>query len=658
MEKIIPHAAKRSGYRADIDGLRAIAVIGVLVFHINAKAMPGGYLGVDVFFVISGFLITGIIERERLRGSFSFGDFYERRIRRIIPALYAMMALTLVASAVILWPQDFKAFGKSLKYVALSTGNLEFLDAVQDYFSEASDPVPLLHTWSLAVEEQFYFLFPMLLLGLARFGKWKGIRFLVLILLSACSLAAYLWQLGKSPMSAFFLLHYRAWELLAGCMLSLSMPHVLRILGKGSLREVFGWLGLVAVGTGFVAFGGEGGSEGVGAILACAGALLLIATGAGGGTFVSRVLGVKWMTWIGVISYSLYLWHWPLIVFTGNHGGMGWAGGGLVFLASLVLGWASWRLVERPFREMKKGKRRRVFLTWAVLTLAFVICGSYIRAREGVPGRFPKDIVELLEYGDKVPKIRTKDAANPPVFGAKDATPSVALWGDSHARALLPGIEAAATESGAGFQAFIYPGHAPVVGVTLVGEGEEKHTEYTDAVMGRLLDDPSIRTVILAARWSNPIRGMEDIGDDARREFQGHSFANETERGNYYAECLSDVVRRLHGAGKKVYIVDPLPELRQNVPQALARLAYRKMPLPETMPCPDYHKRHEKVIGVFETLEEDGVATRIRPEDDLLKNGEVRIREGKVLFYQDDDHLTPEGAMRLSHMFRAPFADQ
>lgn len=660
MEKITSYAESRPGYRADIDGLRAIAVLGVLLFHINPAAMPGGYLGVDVFFVISGFLITGIIERARLRGEFSFVDFYERRIRRIIPALYVMMAITLILSALKLWPGEFEAFGKSLKYVSISMGNFEFLDKVEDYFNEESNRVPLLHTWSLAVEEQFYFIFPILLLGMGKFVKRKGTQLGVLAFMFSVSFAACLWRSEQAPMSAFFMLQYRAWELLAGALLAIVMPSAPGWMKGGRWPELLGWMGLLTIGAGFVVCNGSETPQGIAGMVACVGAVLLIFSGEGGKTFVARLIGRRWMVGIGVISYSLYLWHWPVAVFCqGENGGMGWLKGSAVFLVALILGWASWRWVERPFRAPKQGHRKWVFISWAVLTLGFVLCSNYIRKNNGLPGRFPEEVERMLEYGEKVGGVGTKDHYDveaAPIFGKIGSPPAVAIWGDSHAEALIPGVEAAALERGGSFRAYVLSAQPPVSGVVPVQNRVKRRAAYNEAVFQKLLSDETIETVILAARWSNPILGKNEDINPRPRDFYMQDFKDNAQKQKFYTDRIAETIRKLHEAGKRVFLVDPVPELGRNVPLTLAQLLYENKPLVKTLPCRDYQIRNSVVLGVFDELEKKGLVTRIRPQKELLVDGEVKILQDGVPIYRDDDHLSQGGARSLNQLFLEAFA--
>ena len=475
----------------------------------------------------------------------------------------------------------------------------------------------------------------------------------------AVSFAACLWRAEEAPMSAFFMLQYRAWELLAGSILAISLPTAPRYFKEGMWADCFAWMGLLLVLVGFVVFEGSQTSQGVAGLVACAGAVLLILSGQGGKTCVSRILGRPWIVGVGVISYSLYLWHWPLILFFGGEsGGVGWVRGTTLFFLSIVLGWASWRWIEQPFRAQKQGNRKRVFISWAVLTLGFTICSNYIRKHNGLPDRFPDEVVRLLEYKEKVGGVRTKDhydVGAAPVFGNKEGPTKVALWGDSHAEALIPGIEAAALESGASFRAFILAGQPPVTGVSLVQNRVKQRAEYNEAVFDKLLTDESIKVVILAARWSNPVLGRNEDLNPKARDFYKQDFKDQAQKLAYYAQQIRETVKKLHAAGRRVYVVDPVPEVGVNVVNLLARLEYENKPLIDRLPCPDYLTRNELVLDVFDELEKDGLITRIRPQQKLLENGQATILDGDIPIYRDDDHVTPHGARFLHSLFSDVF---
>lgn len=351
-------------YRREIDGLRAIAVLPVILFHAGIQMFSGGFIGVDIFFVISGYLITTIILTEKIEGRFSLIRFYERRARRILPALFFVLLVCLPLAWWILIPHDMRAFSKSLGYIPVFASNM-FFARTSGYFDGAAELKPLLHTWSLAVEEQYYLLFPLLLLLTWRWGqRWI---ILLLTLLGMASLVGAQWGLVYHPTATFYVLPARAWELLAGSFTAFYLLTHPKPLIHPFIKETFALVGLILIGLSVFGLNKNTPFPGLYALLPVMGAVLIILF-ATPHTFAGRWLGNKFFVGIGLISYSAYLWHYPLFAFarlsTENSPTL-WAMGGLVALC-LGLAYLSWRFIETPFRDKKRFTRRQIFI-WSAL---------------------------------------------------------------------------------------------------------------------------------------------------------------------------------------------------------------------------------------------------------------------------------------------------
>jgi peptidoglycan/LPS O-acetylase OafA/YrhL len=438
-------------YRADIDGLRAIAVVAVIFFHLQTGFVQGGYVGVDVFFVISGYLITGIVYEEVVLGSFSVGRFYERRIRRIFPALFTVVAACAIAGWFMLLPSEYEAFGRSVIATTLFVSNQFFLTQSNYFAAAAGESRVLLHTWSLAVEEQFYLVFPLFLLVLQKTVRGRTVA--VVWIVTVTSFAASVWLLHVNPNAAFYFAPVRAWELLIGCLIALGAFPALK---NYPARNVLGALGLILIGAAVFGFRSYTPFPGVAALAPVIGAALIIYSGNGPPTLVARVLGLRALVFVGLISYSLYLWHWPIIVFTVL--GLGHSlhiGERVAVLAACVLAsTASWYFVERPFRK------RGAVLVWARLLPAslaamavFCALGVATIDARGLPGRFStraNDLAAYLEY-DPAEAYRQGHcfmlAATAAEFDAHECLgrdsrrPNDLLIGDSHAAHLWYGLQ-------------------------------------------------------------------------------------------------------------------------------------------------------------------------------------------------------------------------
>jgi peptidoglycan/LPS O-acetylase OafA/YrhL len=493
-------------YRTDIDGLRAIAVIPVVLYHLGIPFVGGGFIGVDVFFVISGYLITTIIVSEIRAGSFSLARFYERRIRRIIPAYVVMVAITSIIALQIMLPDDLAEFGQSALFASLSVSNVFFWLESSDYFGLASDMKPLLHTWSLGVEEQFYLFFPLLLLALTRV-KLSRFAFLLCVAVAVISLAVSAYGVIFAPMANFYLLPTRAWELLAGGLLAWQ---VIRPPSTRLQAEVESIVGLVLVIVPIFAYGSRTPFPGPMAMPPVLGAALIIHAGMGNAvSSVHKVLSVPALRFIGIISYSLYLWHWPIMVLSRYYfielSEVGNAG---VLAASMAAAVLSWAFVEQPFRRRDSVISARLIIPAGIAAIAVVsVAGLSLSLSGGFPARLPEGI-ELLadkrtywgpgrECGRSYALRRELDDLC--VLGREGAVPDLLVVGDSHADALAAAIFNAANASGRSGYQITDTGYRPLLGYRKVGE--DKKYEYLNALASETLMQSGIRDVIIPIYW-------------------------------------------------------------------------------------------------------------------------------------------------------------
>ncbi|MFG6527600.1 acyltransferase family protein [Sulfitobacter sp. M23508] len=501
-------------YRPDIDGLRTVAVCSVVLFH-TGLGFPGGFVGVDIFFVISGFLITTILWEDLQADSFSIMGFYERRVRRILPALFVVMLASTVLATFLFLPDHLADFGKSMFAANIFLSNLYFYSET-DYFTEAAHLKPMLHTWSLAVEEQYYILFPPILALL--FGIFRPSAILGwLVLTATLSMVLSVWMVQRNPPGAFYLPQARAWELLLGAMTAISIAQ-----GWGKVVEtrpkLTFWLTLVAMAMiiwPVATYGPETVFPGLSALPPCLGTAILILTGDRRKTIATRLLSVPPMVFIGKISYSLYLWHWPVLVFA-------------IYvsvdpltlpevlgciLLSFLLATLSWRYVETPFRKRSGFGRAQVFAFGSVAAVLIAGLSSVLVTTGGIPTRMPSDITKLLQEDHFLHDQRDCHFVTPERAragdicqrGATGVTPSFVLVGDSHADAFSPAIFAAAKSVGLSGYQYTQAGFRPLPRIQK--KGDPTYAAQTEAFMNFLEDRPEVDTVIITAFWEHQVTG-------------------------------------------------------------------------------------------------------------------------------------------------------
>lgn len=403
-------------YRREVDGLRAIALIPVMLFHAGLETFSGGFVGVDVFFVISGYLITTIIWSELDQDKFSIVNFYERRVRRILPALFLVLLVSLLFAWLISPAREFKDYSQSLAAVACFSSNILFWYE-SGYFDAASELKPLLHTWSLALEEQYYFFFPLLLLLFRRLHR--GLLLGLLGVLFVSSFALSQWAVVAKPATAFYLLPTRSWELLVGAFAAFFLFHKKRWQLPGPAREALGWLGVSLILYAVFTFSKATAFPGLNALAPTIGAVLIILF-SNQETTVGRFVGNQAFVAIGLISYSTYLWHQPLFALARQYG-VG-SQDQAVFLAlavlSLLLGFFSWKFVESPFRSRDRISRSRVFQFAAFGTFFFAGIGVYGHVSNG----FPQPATTASRKAEKL------------------SNANFIVLGDSHGGHLIPGL--------------------------------------------------------------------------------------------------------------------------------------------------------------------------------------------------------------------------
>lgn len=510
-------------HRRDIDGLRCLAVLPVVGFHLDWNLFSGGYVGVDIFFVISGYLISLILLREVESNRLSIVSFYERRVRRILPALFCMIFVATAVAVAIFLPADLGGHAQAVSATTLFGSNILFwLQA--GYFDARAEMKPLLHTWSLSVEEQFYIFFPLVLAAAWRLGG-RRLTVISMLALTAISFSLSVWAVDELPTATFYLLPTRAWELMLGSLLALGVVPAVR---SRSVCELAGVAGLLCIGYAVFTYQRDTQFPGLNAVAPCLGAALIIHAGSGGlsGT-VARMLSARPLVFIGLISYSLYLWHWPLIVFAKylSIDPLTDVQRVLTFGISLVLATLSWRYVEQPFRRNTHRWRRPVlFGTAATAMCSALVIGIAVSRFDGLPGRLPQSVLSVADMkryldprfecnGAYVQRMTAQSLC---VRGAVAAQPTFLLVGDSHAGAMAGGVFEAANRAGIAGLQLSDSSYRPVIGLLMHRE-EKRYTWMNAQLTAVLTQNPQLATVVVVIFWNQAVNVDEYEESNGRR---------------------------------------------------------------------------------------------------------------------------------------------
>lgn len=591
-------------YRADIDGLRALAVLAVILFHTFPNELPGGFVGVDIFFVISGYLITQIILEELVSGNFTAASFYARRIRRIFPALIIVLVATFAFGWLYFLPMELLSLGKNILASALFSANLMLLSEVS-YFDVAAHMKPLLHLWSLGIEEQFYLVWPLLLWLLPR----KRLLLTTGIIFSA-SFALNIAMIAQYPSETFYLPFTRAWELMAGAALAQTSRK------DGRHHDLFAAIGIATIALSFLLINTKTLFPGWAALAPVVGTVFLIRSE---GSFLSRaVLSHRAAVNIGMISYPLYLWHWPLLVFAEllKFKRLTDLERGLVIALTFVLAWLTYKFIERPIRFGRRRSTKPLVACMAALAVAALV--PALGYGPTLPDPISRmitvlDPMEGLRVGECLLSDRAQDAFPPNCVDQKH--PLVVIWGDSTASALVPGFRSLQSSRNFGIAQFTVTSCPPLL--IRSGSMTEGCLEQNRKIVD-LIRDSSPDTVLLHAYWHE----------------------------NYEVENLRPTVEALRALGiGRIVILGPVPVWMGGLPAAVATY-YRRSG--EVMPERIW-QYVEKASGDFNMRKVSaslGVGY-VSARDALCDNRGCVTRVDESLVARDSIHLTPVGSTFL-----------
>ncbi|MEH2513259.1 peptidoglycan/LPS O-acetylase OafA/YrhL [Nitrobacteraceae bacterium AZCC 1564] len=605
-----------SEHRRDIDWLRAIAVITVIGFHFEIPGFRGGFVGVDIFFVISGLLIGRIIQSELAAGTFSFLSFYERRIRRLIPALYVMLVIVALAGGEVLFGSERSDFVRSILGVATFTSNVMFWSQ-SGYFDRASSEKPLLHTWSLGIEEQFYILLPLVLWLLFRIQS-VNIRRACIAALAVCSFLVSQWLLNRDAAGAFFLIQSRAWELLAGVMLTW-----LPVMRLGWIAHLLRVAGVTLITIAVLSYTPRMAFPGLNALLPVIGAALFLSAG-------PTSLRARPVELIGQMSYSLYLWHWPIFTLAklGSVTQTVTAAEKLVLFALLaVAASASYFLIERRFRYAPISQRT-VFVGSAATTallVAVAILGTSSTRTSAQASHSYETQLDSAYVGRCFAQDWTLDK-HPECFSFDHRKQVAFLWGDSLAAQYYPGLSGEVPDGTTllyATGAACFPTFNPIF-------GQKDYCAPLAKQVRTFLNTASVRLLIISGDWL--------------------TYSQEAGIANFVSNLKTTIAQ----VGVPVVLIGPSVQFRGRLPSILTRAFARTGKLPET---------HDIILEELATLDRDmksafssveGV-TYISALDTLCPQGNCRLVVGSdVPLVWDHAHLTVEGSKYAGHLLSPP----
>jgi peptidoglycan/LPS O-acetylase OafA/YrhL len=638
-------------------------VLPVILFHLNVPLFRGGFIGVDIFFVISGYLITRLIANDLDRGRFSITTFYQRRIRRIVPALACMFVVTTIGAAWLMLPYDFKFYAISLGGATASLSNL-FFWMKSDYFAAADQNYPLLHTWSLAVEEQYYIVFPLLLAAFARYRpQWRAG---VVWLLFLASFAFSIYQLRTDPTGAFYLPFGRWWELMTGSLLALGQVPAVR---QRIAREALATAGAAMLVAGFLLLDESVPFPGPAALLPCLGSAMLIHANSEGGTALGRWLGSPVPRGIGLLSYSLYLWHWPFVILLRYvvMRPLTLAETIGVLAATCAASFLSWRYVERPFREAQRGRgiatqagTRPLLAGGATAAILLALAGA-IWISGGAPWRLtPEQRGYAVAQSDRNPRREECDAHSPLrvatgdlcAIGDPAAPVDFALVGDSMADSLFPGIDSAAHRTHRRGLAFVQSGCLVMPGI---GDPGGKCRKFGDAAFAYIAAHPEIRSVLIVHRWAGFVEGrrfglvntaippsIDDLTGPAPTPEQGRAA---------FGRSLIRLRKALKG--RDVTLLAYIPEQWSRVPQAAVMGLRFGDGLPKGVSRAEYLDRNARTRAIIDGLSRQAGYHVLDGGNWLCNAGTCPSVDGGRSLYIDDVHLTASAAIAHDAIFAA-----
>lgn len=637
-------------YRADIDGLRAISVLGVILFH--AGIGGGGYIGVDVFFVISGYLITGLILQDLALDRFSLADFWVRRIRRIAPASVVMLACVLVVGYWLMLPADLLTLGdSSLAQICLVSNVYFWRDS--GYFAAGAELKPLLHTWSLAVEEQFYVILPLVLWFLHRYCKKQMLRILIAATLASFLLSVY--GMSRFPSATFFLLPTRAWELLAGSLLAGTGKR----MRSGYLAEIVSLIGAFAIIAPMCYYDEHTLFPGVAALPPVIGSTLLIFSNSDRLTRTGKLLAWQPLVFVGKASYSLYLWHWPILAFGRyvNDGPLTAANTVYLLLLTCAISVLSLHYVELTVRQQCFFTSRFALLRgFACTSIALVALSLALRIDEGCRFR----VASLL--GQQTTRTLGGDMDSllnnrlPKLGAIQSSSSSFIVWGDSHAGVTLAVFDEIASVANVMGISACLGGNPPLPDVDISWNTDLR--KWNEGVMN-LVERDAIKHVFLVARWASFVEGSTPY-DVSQGGFVDQpliynydvSLRSSESSFRLFANRLTALCKRLANNGSNVYILPQVPEQYLN-PMRRSLIAMRTAGL---VACPnrgvtrDEHEvRQSRVTRCFEQLKSISPLIHVIHFDDSIFDGDglSQLQIDGKLVYSDSHHLSPFGVERV-----------
>jgi peptidoglycan/LPS O-acetylase OafA/YrhL len=641
-------------YRRDIDGLRAMAILPILLYHAGIPGFSGGFVGVDIFFVISGFLITSIIMREVNEGSFSFVNFWARRARRILPAALVVIVFTLMAGWLLFAPVDYIELGRSARSQAFFSANF-FFWGESGYFDGPSELKPLLHTWSLAVEEQFYIVFPLVLILLHKFLPNK--KCFVLTLLFSLSLIASIIWVKDYPSATFYLLHTRAWELLLGSLLAFLPMYSFRYQW---FAEIASGIGLATIAYCAISYDSGIVFPGISALPPTLATAVLIWVNGRNNTLVKQLLSLQPMVWVGLISYSLYLWHWPLIVFFRYSSVEELLLIDKLFLigVSVILAYFSWKFVETPFRTKQLFATNKKILYSAFASILIVaMVGQQIRLAKGYPLRLPEHVrnyaIGAIWSKDQTECYKRNKTGELCRFGSNLTNkPELFFWGDSHAAALLPGVIEKTKEHGLITLHASKSSCLPILGLDAVFIGSSKCADFHQLMVDQI-SSSGVRHVLIAGAWTAYVKA---VNSSSVRPAAGQADEKHVRVSpEVFRDYLSGMVKDLRAKNIHVWIVRQVPWQEEAMAHKLTKLAMEHRDTTGVgLPLEEHLSRQQFVNTVLDELAGEGV-TILDPTPLMCTDIFCPAQKDGYSLYKDNDHLSVQGAMMLAELFEPIF---